>query len=397
MNSKLLEEAIIDAEALREAALKNAEQSILEKYAPEVKLAIESLLEQEPPMPEEDPAMDMGMEPAPEQKEMDVPYAATDGEKLCSCPDDEEVITISIGDLEKAITDIARSNKMPEEEPEMGMEMSPEEPPADMEEPMDQTPPEEEEELPQEPMMEEIEIDENLLLSLLSEKDGDDDKDKDEKGDDEEDEEGGKEGEEEDEDEDGLKHPKKADLDKDGKLSPYEEKRGEAIEKAMNKQNKSKSLNKENLLVDKKNKLLTEAVSEIKKEYEKFLKEHKRLLEEKENANNVVQQLSQRLEESNLMNAKLLYKNQALGSDSLNERQKNKIVEAVSKAGSVDEAKMIYETLCNAVGSFDNKGPQSLSEAVEKKGGLSLKPRQQTNSSPNPLKNRWQKIAGIKK
>jgi hypothetical protein len=96
------------------------------------------------------------------------------------------------------------------------------------------------------------------------------------------------------------------------------------------------------------------------------------------------------------MNAKLFYKNQALGSDSLNERQKNKIVEAVSKAGSVDEAKMIYETLCNAVGSFDNKGPQSLSEAVEKKGGITLKPRQQINSNPNPLKNRWQKIAGIK-
>jgi hypothetical protein len=80
----------------------------------------------------------------------------------------------------------------------------------------------------------------------------------------------------------------------------------------------------------------------------------------------------------------------------LNERQKNKIVEAVSKAGSVDEAKMIYETLCNAVETFDNKGPQSLSEAVEKKGGLTLKPRQQTNSNSNPLKNRWQKIAGIK-
>jgi hypothetical protein len=98
------------------------------------------------------------------------------------------------------------------------------------------------------------------------------------------------------------------------------------------------------------------------------------------------------------MNAKLLYKNQALGSDSLNERQKNKIVEAVSKAGSVDEAKMIYETLCNAVGSFDNKGPQSLSEAVEQRSSFIAKPRQQQNTSEsNPLFNKWQKIAGIKK
>jgi hypothetical protein len=37
-----------------------------------------------------------------------------------------------------------------------------------------------------------------------------------------------------------------------------------------------------------------------------------------------------------------------------------------------------------------------LSEVVEKKGGIILKFRQQINSNLNPLKNRWQKIAGIK-
>ena len=35
--SSLLEQAIVDAKALREAALKNAEQSIIEKYAPDIK------------------------------------------------------------------------------------------------------------------------------------------------------------------------------------------------------------------------------------------------------------------------------------------------------------------------------------------------------------------------
>ena len=33
--SSMLEQAIVDAQALREAALKNAEQSVIEKYAPE--------------------------------------------------------------------------------------------------------------------------------------------------------------------------------------------------------------------------------------------------------------------------------------------------------------------------------------------------------------------------
>ena len=45
--SSMLEQAIIDAAALREAALKNAEQSLIEKYAPQIKEAVEAMLENE--------------------------------------------------------------------------------------------------------------------------------------------------------------------------------------------------------------------------------------------------------------------------------------------------------------------------------------------------------------
>ena len=44
----MLEQAIIDAASLREAALKNAEQAIIEKYAPEIKNAVETMLQEEP-------------------------------------------------------------------------------------------------------------------------------------------------------------------------------------------------------------------------------------------------------------------------------------------------------------------------------------------------------------
>ena len=47
--SSLLEQAIVDAQALREAALKNAEQAIIEKFAPDIKSAVESLLENSVP------------------------------------------------------------------------------------------------------------------------------------------------------------------------------------------------------------------------------------------------------------------------------------------------------------------------------------------------------------
>ena len=41
--SSMLEQAIIDAASLREAALKNAEQAIIEKYAPNVVEGIKKL------------------------------------------------------------------------------------------------------------------------------------------------------------------------------------------------------------------------------------------------------------------------------------------------------------------------------------------------------------------
>ena len=50
--SSLLEQAIVDAAALKEAALKNAESAVLEKYSGEVKTALNTLLEQD---------LDMGM------------------------------------------------------------------------------------------------------------------------------------------------------------------------------------------------------------------------------------------------------------------------------------------------------------------------------------------------
>ena len=49
--SNLLNEAIIDAKALKEAAIKNAEAAVINKYSAEVKQTIDTLLEQEDESP----------------------------------------------------------------------------------------------------------------------------------------------------------------------------------------------------------------------------------------------------------------------------------------------------------------------------------------------------------
>ena len=46
--SSLLEQAFVDAKALKEAALKNAESTIVEKYSDEVKETLNRLLEPSP-------------------------------------------------------------------------------------------------------------------------------------------------------------------------------------------------------------------------------------------------------------------------------------------------------------------------------------------------------------
>jgi hypothetical protein len=116
----------------------------------------------------------------------------------------------------------------------------------------------------------------------------------------------------------------------------------------------------------------------------------------------VVGKAKNQLQESNLTNAKLLYTNKVLMSDSMNERQKNKIAEALSSSESVEEAKVIYETLQSATGStIDNKKPESLSEAMNKTTSTLIlshrkRDREKTTQDDASL-TRWKVLAGLNK
>ena len=110
--------------------------------------------------------------------------------------------------------------------------------------------------------------------------------------------------------------------------------------------------------------------------------------------------LKEKLDTLSISNAKLLYTNKALESASLNERQKNKLVEAISNADTIEEAKVIFETLQNAVGSTSRKQqPKSLSEAVQKPSSMILAGRSNRSQSrkESPTFDRWKFLAGIDK
>jgi len=109
--------------------------------------------------------------------------------------------------------------------------------------------------------------------------------------------------------------------------------------------------------------------------------------------------LQEKLETTNVSNAKLLYINRALENASLNERQKQKIVESISKAETVQEAKIVFDTLCETVTSSPaEKRVNSLSEAVSRRSTLLVAAREeQKDRAANPAFDRLQKLAGIVK
>ena len=119
--SSMLEQAIVDASALKEAAVKNAEQLVIEKYSANIKEAVDTLLEQEGEMGAEEETFE----------ELDAPPAATPGESACPCPDDDKMISLDLAGLEAALQ--AMPEEPAESEEELGMELAPEAPEDDEE------------------------------------------------------------------------------------------------------------------------------------------------------------------------------------------------------------------------------------------------------------------------
>ena len=120
------------------------------------------------------------------------------------------------------------------------------------------------------------------------------------------------------------------------------------------------------------------------------------LEEQNREFHNVLKALQEKLESANISNAKLLYINQTLENASLNERQKQKIVEAISAAETVTEAKTIFETLQSTVQAAPKSRPESLSEAIGSKRTSVIRATRKESTPSDPLSERMKRLAGIK-
>ena len=316
--STLLEQAIVDAEALKEAAIKNAEAAIIEKYSSEVRDAVNSLLEQEEETLEEEEESAVMEE---------VPYAVEEG-------DEPIMVRLDLEALERALSE--------EEEP---VEESHEDLADTLEEEIEEALETEGEEAD---LDEEIELDEEILDAIAEELKVD------------------------------LGIP---DQGLGGRSTP--------TDRNLEAQKITLAALKDTELAEEH-----EAIQKAREETGMYVNQVNELKQDNSNLQKTILHLKGRLEEVNLSNARLLYTNRVLNSTSLNERQKTRIVESISNADSVEEAKVIYETLQSAVGDKTKSSPQSLREAVERPS--STLPRRRETNAQNPHFSRMRALAGIK-
>lgn len=120
--------------------------------------------------------------------------------------------------------------------------------------------------------------------------------------------------------------------------------------------------------------LVKPALIEAAKHFNKKIKQLKENLQLLQKENTIykksVVELRETLEKSNLLNNKLYYKNKILSDPSLNERQKESIVEAITKAESKEKVKTIYEVRKNFLG-YSPKKEKTLEQLLESRNYLS--------------------------
>ena len=111
---------------------------------------------------------------------------------------------------------------------------------------------------------------------------------------------------------------------------------------------------------------------------------------ELEEAYDVIRFLRSKINEVNLLNAKLLFSNKLFRNHSLNESQKLKVIENFDRASNIREVKLIYSTLAESFGS-GKVAKRKLKESYASKASASTAPKKVLTEG-NELAARWNKL-----
>jgi len=373
----LLREAIADAKAVRETALENAKIALEEAFTPRLQSMLSKKIQAE--MEDSEDGEEMEEMEAPEEEEMEAEEGMHgDAEEMEDAEAEEMKDAEEMEDEEEGVYE-EEDNEDNEERNEV----------EDKEEEEDEVSEEEE-------MEDEDDLDlESVLAELEADLTEEEDADEEEKVDEVEDKD-----EEEKVDEndvsseigsgDNKVKPEANDSSKTGAQGPE----GEGSDKESGKEDDNLEVvddlvESEDLDLDEVLKALTEE-EDAEDEADKVEELQAELKETRE----VVQFMRDKLNEVNLLNAKLLFSNKLFRAYGLNNNQKLKVVETFDRTKNLREVKLVYATLAE---SF--KRPSS--KIVESKGSSSkpvrsTKPaKQEVLSEGAEMKARFKKLANI--
>ena len=116
--------------------------------------------------------------------------------------------------------------------------------------------------------------------------------------------------------------------------------------------------------------------------------------DELKEAYNVISFLKGKINEVNLLNAKLLFSNKLFRNYAMNESQKMRVIENFDRASTIREVKLVYSTLAESMKV--NKTKRIVKESTASAPTRSTAPKK-ILSEGNALASRWAKLAGLNK
>jgi hypothetical protein len=398
----LLKEAIADAKAVRETALENAKIALEEAFTPRLQSMLARKIQSE---------LDVAEQEGEDEDE--------DEDEFSDEPSDE-VPADDMGDVEGMSyeDDEDPTDDYSEEEPEMDMGDDEEVPGEDDEMDMEgvieingvkyaPVVSEDDEEEDEEDMGRETEdVDDLDLEAILRELETDEDvEEAHEPGHDEDDDEPTTETIDEDDDEDDEDDDKKdtvgEEVDQSSGIGSSDNKNG-TTDKSSAIGSKGKAKHESVEITEGDDEFedidleeVIKALSEEEDEEEATNKVAK-LQSDLDEHRNVVKYLRSKLNEVNLLNAKLLFTNKLFRSFGLSNDQKMKVVENFDRAHNLREVKLVYSTLAESFGTKktkteikEHKGSASKAVASTKSG------KQEVIADGSEMRDRFKKLAGI--
>lgn len=351
----LLKEAIADAKAVRETALENAKMALEEAFTPRLQNMLSQKIQNE--IEDEDD----------EKKDEDVDLEERD--------DDEDMEERAMNDEDEDPSDEHSEDESVDESEIIEIDGVKYAPIVSEEEDEDEDKMDEAEE-DDEDMDEDLDL-ESVIKELESELDEID------KDDDDEIEEG-----EEIEENDVSSDIGKGDNKVNAKANASSGKGSEGKAKLKEEKDEDEDEMDEDIDLDEVIKALSEEEDEDEKKDE--VAELKSDLEEHRS---VIETLRGKLNEVNLLNAKLLFTNKLFRKYGLNNEQKMKVVEQFDRASNLREVKLVYSTLGESFGARKNEINESKGSAS--KPVASTKSEKKVISEGNDLRDRFKKLANL--